>query len=127
MNDGSVEGLERVLIKLLAPAGGATLSSPSIASAYLSDPGDASIVEFSTDAVSIAERGFATAVAVVRRSGSAKGPLSVNYEITNGDANNGSDYSGPTTGTVNWIDGGAIVTLDGSGSNDPDGDSLTYA
>ena len=194
INDGTVEGLERVLIKLLAPTGGATLSSPSIASAWLSDPGEPSVVEFTTDATSISERGFAMAVAVIRRSGSAIGALSVDFEITGGDASSGSDYTGPTTGTMNWdngdanpkwieytilddgsgetdeyfeltlsnqstgsigtnsilrvdildgagsnsapnsiagssqtVGGGSTVTLDGSGSNDPDGDSLTYA
>ena len=193
-NDGSVEGLERVLVKLSSPTGGATLSSPSIASAWISDPGDATIVTFSADTTSITERGFAKAVAIIKRTGSASGAMSVDYAISNGDAGNGTDYSGPTTGTVSWADGdanpkwleyeivddgsgesdeffeitlsnplggsvgtnpvlridildgtgsnsapnsvagasqtvagGQPVTLDGSASNDPDGDSLTYA
>lgn len=193
-NDGISEGLERVLVKLLAPSGGVTLSSPSMASAYISDPGDTATVRFSTDRTSIAERGFATAVAVLQRSGSASGTLSVDYEVRSGDAINGSDYTGPATGTISWADGdanpkwieylisddgsgeadeyfelslnnpaggsvvansvlrvdildgtgsnsspnsvagssqtvnaGATVTLDGSASNDPDGDALTFA
>jgi choice-of-anchor B domain-containing protein len=124
-NDGSSEGLERVLVKLLAPSGGATLSSPSIASAWLSDPGDASLATFSTDTVSIPERGFATAVAVVQRTGSAVGAMSVDYAITLGDASNGSDYTGPASGTVTWDDGDANprwieyeILDDGSGEAD---------
>ncbi len=192
-NDGTVEGLERVLIKLTAPTGGATLSSPSIASAYISDPGDTPVTEFSTSTLSIAERGFATAVAVITRSGSATGALSVAFNIVAGDATSGADYSGTTSGSVTWADGdanpkwieytiaddgsgeaneffelrlsnasggsigpnaslrinildatgsnsapnsvagssqtvnsGAMVTLNGAGSNDPDGDTLSY-
>lgn len=193
-NDGAVEGLERVLIKLSAPTGGATLSSPSIASAYISDPGAASVVEFSSSTFSIAERGFGTAVAVIKRSGSASGALSVDFNVVAGDALSGTDYSGATTGSVSWADGdanpkwieytisddgsgeaneffelrlsnasggsigpnaslrvdildgtgsnsapnsvagssqsvssGAMVTLNGGASNDPDGDTLSYA
>ncbi len=193
-NDGSTEGLERALIKLVAPQGGATLSSPSIASAYISDPGAGAIVQFSTDTFSVVERGFGAAIAVVKREGSAAGAFSVDFNIVNGDASNGSDYTGASTGTLSWSDGdarpkwieysvaddgssepteffelelsnavgggigsnsnlrvnifdaagsnsapnsvagasqtvgsGVAVSLDGSGSNDPEGDSLTYA
>ena len=121
-NDGTVEGLERVLIKLTAPTGGATLSSPSIASAYLSDPGDTPVTEFSTSTLSIAERGFATAVAVITRTGSANGALSVDFNIAAGDATSGADYSGTASGSVIWADGDAnpkwieyTIADDGSG------------
>ncbi len=194
VNDGIAEGLERVLIKLAAPGGGATLSSPSMASAYISDPGDNSEVSFTATAIDIPERGFATAVAVVQRTGSANSPLAVDYTVTAGDATSSVDYSGSANGTLNWaagdatpkwieysiandgsgeadeffeltlsnnsvgtigpnaqlrvniLDGlgfnsapnavagssqfvniGAAVTLNGSGSNDVDGDTLTYA
>ncbi|NQV87243.1 MAG: choice-of-anchor B family protein, partial [Woeseiaceae bacterium] len=106
-NDGVAEGLERVLIKLTAPTGGATLSSPSIASAYLSDPGDTSVIDFTTSTIDIGERGFATAVAVVRRSGSANGSLSVNYSVSAGDATSTIDYAGPASGTLTWANGDA--------------------
>ena len=121
-NDGVVEGLERALIKLSAPTGGATLSSPSIASVYISDPGDLGVVEFSSSTLSIAERGFGTAVAVIKRSGSASGALSVDFNVVAGDASSGADYSGPAAGAVNWADGDAnpkwieyTISDDGSG------------
>ena len=193
-NDGASEGLERLLIQLTAPSGGATLSSPSIASLYISDPGDAPMIEFSNSNFGVVERGFGTAVVVVRRLGSAAGVVTVDYSITGGDAAAGADYTGPSGGTLTWADGdgdpksieyaisddgtgeadefieltlgnavgGTIasngvlrvdifdgsganvapnaiagsnrsvlretaVTLDGSDSNDPDGDTLTYA
>lgn len=124
-NDGTVEGLERVLIKLLAPAGGATLSSPNIASAWLSDPGDTALAAFSTETASIAERGFATAIAVIKRTGSSNGVMSVDYAVTNASASIGDDYTGPTTGTITWGDGDANprwiefdIIDDGSGETD---------
>ena len=192
LGDGdSSEGLERLLLKLVAPTGGATLDYQNIASVYISEPAAASSVEFADLEVRITERGFATAVVVVHRSGSAQGAASVDYSITGGDATAGTDFQGPANGTINWADGdadpkwieytieddglaestesyeltlagatgatlgargsinvfivdgnnsapnavagssqtvasGAAVTLDGSASNDPDGDTLTY-
>ena len=125
LNDGMSEGLERLLIKLTAPSGGATLSSPSVASVYISDPGASADVEFLDTSVSIAERGFATAVAVVQRAGSASGAISVDFAVSNGDASSGQDYSGPANGTLNWADGDAdpkwiefAIVDDGSGETD---------
>jgi len=193
-NDGIAEGVERLMIRLYAPTGGATLSAPNIASVYVSDPGAGTTLEFSADRVAVAERGFGTAVAVVNRTGSASGAVSVEYAVSGGNAVAGSDYSGPQTGTLAWGDGdadpkwieyaivddgaseadefieltlsnatgaalaartqlridiqdgagineapnsiagssqtvtsGATVTLDGSQSNDPNGDSLGYS
>lgn len=125
LNDGNSEGLERLLVKLTAPSGGATLSSPSVASVYISDPGASAEVEFLDTSVSIAERGFATAVAVVKRAGSASGAISVDFAVSNGDASSGQDYSGPASGTLTWADGDAdpkwiefAITDDGSGEAD---------
>ncbi len=124
-NDGVIEGLERVLIKLTAPTGGATLSSPSIASAYISDPGDTSEVGFAAEIIDIPERGFATAVAVIHRTGSASGSLSVDYNVSAGDATAAVDYTGPASGTLTWVDGDATpkwieytIANDGSGEAD---------
>ena len=107
VNDGAAEGFEQFQIKLLAPSGGATLSSPSIASVYISDPGDPPVVEFLNASVAIPERGFATAVAVVSRSGSTDGAVSVELAVSGGDATAITDYSGPTRQTLSWDDGDA--------------------
>jgi hypothetical protein len=107
LNDGVSEGLERLLIKLTAPTGGATLSSPSVASVYISDPGASAEVELLDTSITISERGFATAVAVVQRAGSAIGEVSVDFAVSNGDASVGQDYLGPANGTVTWVDGDA--------------------
>jgi hypothetical protein len=183
-----------LFIKLMAPTGGATLDHQNIANIYVSEAGAGAGVEFAEAQLRIAERGFATAVVVVQRSGSAVGAVSVDYSMTGGDATAGVDFQGATNGTINWADGdanskwiefsivddgvaestesfelslqnangatigatvtvvveiadglgqnsapnsvagggqivssGARVMLDGSGSNDPDGDTLTYA
>jgi choice-of-anchor B domain-containing protein len=106
-NDGVAEDIERLVIKLTAPEGGATLSSPSLSSLYISDPGGISTVAFDREEVTISERGFATAVAVLRRKGSTEGILTVQYSVTGGDATAGADYSGPANGTLTWADGDA--------------------
>jgi len=193
-NDGISEGIERIVVKLTSPDGGATLATPSLASLYISDPGSTSTPEFDRPVVTIAERGYATAIAVVKRSGNANGALAVEFSVSGGDASAGADYSGPANGVLAWADGdadpkwieysiiddgsgeadeffevtlgnptggtiagsgvfrvniadgagtnaspnavagsnrtvnsGGQVTLDGSASNDPDGDALTYA
>ena len=124
-NDGTAEGIERLIVKLTAPGGGATLSSPNLASLYISDPGDLPLVEFDRATITTAERGFATAVAVVQRRGSPNGSVSVEYAVTSGDASAGSDYTGPANGTLTWADGDAdpkwieyVITDDGSGEAD---------
>jgi choice-of-anchor B domain-containing protein len=106
-NDGVPEDIERLVIKLTAPQGGATLASPNLASLYISDPGGISTVEFDREEVTISERGFATAVAVMRRKGSVSGTLAVQYAISDGNATAGTDYSGPANGTITWADGDA--------------------
>jgi hypothetical protein len=186
----STEDLKRLFIKLVAPVGGATLDPQNIASVYIGEQGAAANIGFADTDIRIGEQGFATAIAVVHRSGSAIGAASADFAITAGDANAGSDFQGPTSGTLNWADGdadpkwiefsivddgtgeaeeffevtlsgtsvgtrkvlrvtvadgtgintapvaivaasqmvnaNASVTLDGSASNDPNGDTLTY-
>jgi choice-of-anchor B domain-containing protein len=108
LSDGDAgEGLERLFVKLVAPTGGATLNYQNISNVYISEPGAAGDVEFANAQVRIAERGFATAVAVVQRNGSSVGAASVDYTMTAGDATAGTDFQGGTSGTINWADGDA--------------------
>ena len=121
----ATEGLEQLFVKLMAPAGGATLDPMNIASVYVAEAGAAASVAFASPAVQTAERGFATAVAVLQRSGSASGAISVDYAMTAGDATAGVDFQGATSGTVQWADGDATpkwlefsVVDDGTGEAD---------
>lgn len=121
----ATEGLEHLFVKLLAPTGGASLDAQNIASVYVAEAGAAASVDFASPDVRTAERGFATAVAVLRRSGSASGAVSVDYAMTAGDATPGVDFQGATSGTVQWADGDATpkwlefpIVDDGSGEAD---------
>lgn len=103
--DGTAEAVEQLLVRLVAPKGGATVGADRVASLYISEPGEQSFVGFDLESVEIAETGFATAVAVVRRSGSAVGRASVDFALGSGNADAGIDFSGATSGTLNWEDG----------------------
>ena len=96
-----------MLIKLVNPTGGATLAARNVASIYVSEPGTASAIEFDLAVIDTAERGFATAVAVIERSGSSVGAVSVDFSMSGGDADAGVDFQGATSGTLNWANGDA--------------------
>ncbi|HEX7718222.1 MAG TPA: choice-of-anchor B family protein, partial [Woeseiaceae bacterium] len=106
-SDGISENLEHLMIRLANPQGGATLGANNVASVYISDPGATSQIRFFSDAIEIAERGFATAVVVLQRTGSAEGAASVDFAVTGGTADAGSDYNGPASGSVSWNNGDA--------------------
>jgi choice-of-anchor B domain-containing protein len=107
INDGVAEPMERLLVRLISPGGGATLGDRNTASLYLSDPGAPAEAGFDTASVAMAERGFATVIATVRRSGSASVAASVDFSMTGGDADPGVDFSGSTSGTLSWDAGDA--------------------
>ena len=125
LNDATAEGLERMLIRLVAPTGGATLAPGNVASVYIGEAAGSSVVSFKQSTINIAERGFATAVAVVERTGSAVGATSVDYALSAGNADAGLDFSGATSGTINWAAGDAdpkwiefAITDDGIAESD---------
>jgi len=105
--DGLSEGLELAVVKLVDPQGGATLGNPNVAIVYLDDPGAASTLELLDDRIDSAETGFARAIVVVGRSGSAIGTASIEFTISGGDAVSGSDFDGPASGVLSWDDGDA--------------------
>ncbi len=107
VNDGVNEGLERVLVRLVNPTGGATVGNNATASLYIGDPGAAAEIAFAESTIGVAERGFGVAVVVLKRTGSASAAVSVDYSMSAGDAANPSDFSGQTSGTVTWSSGDA--------------------
>lgn len=106
-NDGTNEGLERLFVRLVDPRGGATLGAPNVASLFVSDPGDLPAIRLFADSINVTERGFGRAIAVLQRTGSALGEVSVDYALGGGIADHGSDFEGPAGGTVTWSDGDA--------------------
>lgn len=105
--DGVDEGLEQMIVRLIAPIGGATLGNANAARVYVSDPGDMSVVQFSSAGIDIAENDGVPAILILQRYGSAVGATSVDYTLTAGDAVSGVNFEGNTSGTVNWADGDA--------------------
>ena len=76
-------------------------------SLYIGEPGAAASVEFDEATIRIAEKGFAKAVAVLHRTGSAEGAVSVDYSVAAASADAGIDFTGSTSGTINWPAGDA--------------------
>ena len=107
MDDGIAEGLERIIVRLINPAGGATLGDLNTASLYISDTAAQSGIGFLDTTIDTSEIGLATVILIVQRSGSALGQASVDYAVSGGDASVGIDFSGDTDGTLIWADGDA--------------------
>ena len=105
VNDGIAEDLEQFLVRLINPTGGATLGNDHTASIYIGDPGAPAGVSWASDSIGIAERGFATAVVILHRQGSATGAASIDFALSGGDATAGTDFIGANSGTVSWAAG----------------------
>lgn len=121
VNDGVAEPLEHLIVRLVAPTGGATLGNDNTSNLFVSDPGAVSTVRFFVSSIEVDEQGFGVAVVTARRDGSAIGTVSVDYDLTNASAESGTDYQGTTSGTFSWDDGDAeprniefVVVDDGS-------------
>jgi len=107
IDDGLAETAERLLVRLKSPAGGAALATPAMTSLYISETGATATIGFDGAAIVADEGDFGMAVAVVQRTGSASGPASVDFLVSGGDAAAGTDFTGPTSGTLSWDDGDA--------------------
>jgi choice-of-anchor B domain-containing protein len=123
-NDGVSEPLEHLIVRLVAPTGGATLGNDSTSNLFISDPSAISTVQFFVSSIDVTEQGFATAVITARRDGSAIGAVSVDFDLVDASAESGVDYQGNVSGTFSWADGDAeprniefAVVDDGSTEN----------
>jgi hypothetical protein len=96
-----------------------------VASLFVNDPGDPAEIRLFADSIDVTERGFGRAIAVLQRTGSALGEVSVDYALGGGSADHGGDFEGPASGTVTWADGDAEpknlvfdITDDGTGEDE---------
>jgi len=108
VNDGVSEALEFAIVRLINPTGGATLGNLNQARVHIADPGAAAEVAFYADTIEVAERGFATAVPVIRRTGNVGTAASVDYTVIDDNATAGTDYTGATNGTLTWAAGDGV-------------------
>ena len=106
-NDGVLEGMERLIVRLISPGGGVVLGNRNTTSLYLSDPGAAAEIRLADTAIDTAETGFGKAVVVVQRITSTQGVATVDYSVGGGGATAGTDFQGSTSGTLTWPDGDA--------------------
>ncbi len=108
VDDAMAEPMEHAIVRLVNPAGGATLGDTGSANLYISDAGAAGEVSVFADAVDVAERGFGRAIVVMQRTGDAQGAASIDFAISGGDAVAATDFDGPTSGTLSWDAGDAV-------------------
>jgi hypothetical protein len=102
VNDTTVESAETFKMSLSSPTGGATLGTPSTATATINDNDVAGVcasVSFTVGNAAVTEGG--TLVFTVAKSGSTSSSCSVNYATANGSATAGTDYIA-TSGTLTF-------------------------
>ncbi len=98
-DDGVAEPMERALLRLANPGGGATLRSPATASLFIADPGAQPAIR--VDDITV-EESAGIAIVTVRRVGGAAAGASVEYLIEPGTATAGADFGGPSSGRLDW-------------------------
>ena len=91
-------------VTLSAPAGGATLGTPSMATVTITDNDTSSqTIQFGTANYITTETSYLVEIPVTR-TGGASGAATVNYAPTNGTAISGVDFNGGS-GTLQWANG----------------------
>ena len=123
--DATAEPVEEFMLRLVDPQGSGALADRNLTSVFVSDAGNAAALQLDTDAVAVAESGAGLAVLTVHRVGSASGVVSVEFSINNAEATPGTDFNGPTSGTLTWTDGDArpqnvVFSVVDDGTGEPD-------
>jgi hypothetical protein len=102
-------GSKAFTVGISGATGGATLGTPTTATARIDGAAPAAIgsLELSSTTYTVAQNAGKVDV-TVNRTGGFAGAVSVNYSTSNGSAAAGSDYTA-TSGTLYWADGDATA------------------
>ena len=103
-------GSRSFMIVLSSPTGGATVGTPSSATATINGGGVAAspgTLAFSGSAYAVTQ-GTGSLVVTVNRSGGTTGTVSVNYSTVDGTAAAGTNYT-KTQGTLTWAAGNSVA------------------
>jgi hypothetical protein len=112
IDDNLEESAETVVVTLSNPTGGAGLAGPSTATLTIDDndalpsPG---VLAF-TSATYETRENSGTAPLRVQRTGGTDGIVTVDYSVSGGTAQPGSDYQ-DVSGTLTWLDGDAATKV----------------
>ena len=97
------EDNESLTLTLSSPTAGATLGSPATATLSITDDDTDGVFQFSLSGYTGSEGG-GPATVMVTRSGGKAGPVTVDYQTSNGTAQAGSDYTA-AAGTLTFNTG----------------------
>lgn len=112
VGDTNIEGDESFDITLFSPTGGATITDNMGTGTITNDDVAPSPGTLSIDDPSMLEGdgGTTDLVFTVTRSEGSAGAVSVQYSLTHGQTSD-SDFTGPTSGTVDFTDGQTTATI----------------
>ena len=100
-SDGAAEPIERALVRLSNPAGGAVLADINIANVFVGDPGARTTVGFAETNIDV-DGAAEYAIATVERRGTPVGAAAVTYEVEAQTARH-------RAGRLSWPDGDATA------------------
>ena len=99
--DGRAEGTESISLALTNPGGGSDLGPTTAAVLRIGDDGASGPLALSSNAYSVGEADGLATITVTRSGGSVGGPVTVDYEASDGTATAGSDYAA-ASGTLTF-------------------------
>jgi hypothetical protein len=121
--DGRAEGTESVSLALANAGGGSDLGPNTAAVLRIGDDGASGPLALSSNTYSVGETAGLVTINLTRLGGSLGGPVTVQYQTSDGTASAGSDY-GAASGTLTFGPGetGKSFTVPVTSDSAPEGD-----